>query len=204
MPSAPVHLCVARIIADELKVKSPEQFFLGSVAPDSVNLYGFAPKEIRYEAHNRSADLSQWKKNAVALYNSMSRDDEDFAKGVLTHILTDIFWDELVQPNMLSKLGGDNEDYETLREKKWQELYRFNSLLVSQEWYAEVLRTLSKASPCNYRNIDSDMMDKYRNYLCTDYSDKLLVDKPKVLSKDMITLTAMATLTFINENITPQ
>lgn len=203
MPSAPVHLCVARLIADELAVESKEQFFLGSVAPDSVNLYGFAPKEVRYEAHNRCADLSQWKQNAVALYNSIRDSDEDFAKGVLTHILTDIFWDELVQPNMLSKLGDDNEDYETLREKKWQELYRFNSLLVSQDWYKETLEMLSKASPCNYRNINSDMMDKYRNYLCTDYSDKLLVEKPRVLSEDMITLTAMASLTFINENIPP-
>lgn len=201
MPSAPVHLYVARLILDELCISDESQYYLGAVAPDSVNLQDFAPKEKRYKAHYRVADLAQWKKNAVSVYEELKNDDSDFAKGVLTHLLTDIFWDELIQPQMLLKIGDKGDSYEALREKKWLELYRFNTLVTEKSWFPQVLRKLKEATPKDYRNIDSEMMKSYRNYLCEDYSDKLIAQKPEVLTEDMVTLTAMSVLTFINENI---
>lgn len=201
MPSSPVHLYVARLIAEDLGVTDMAQYLLGSVAPDSVNLGGFAPQEKRYEAHNRSLDLDEWKKKALSVYEDTKGVDEDFAKGVLTHILTDIFWDELIQPDMLSRLGQEGDGYEDLREKKWQELYRFNTLITSKEWYPDVLDTLKGAKPLDFRNIDKEMMKGFRDYVCEDYADKLDEEKPRVLTEDTVIITAMATLRYITENI---
>lgn len=201
MPSSPVHLFVARLIAKDLNVTDMAQYLLGSVAPDSVNLGGFAPQEKRYEAHNRSLDLDEWKKKALSVYEDTKGRDKDFAKGVLVHILTDIFWDELIQPDMLSRLGQEGDGYEDLREKKWQELYRFNTLITSKEWYSDVLDTLRGAKPLDFRNIDKEMMRGFRDYVCEDYADKLDEEKPRVLTEDTVIITAMATLRYITENI---
>lgn len=201
MPSSPVHLYVARLIADDLNVNDTAQYLLGSIAPDSVNLEGFAPQEVRYEAHNRSLDLDEWKKKALSVYEDTKGRDKDFAKGVLVHILTDIFWDELIQPDMLSKLGQEGDGYEVLKDKKWQELYRFNTLITSKDWYPEVLDTLKDAKPLDYRNIDKEMMRGFRDYVCEDYADKLSQDRPRVLTEDTVIITAMATLGYIKENV---
>ncbi len=200
MPSAPIHLKVAAGIAQRLGVSDTAQFLLGSVAPDSVNLNGFAPKDVRYMAHVRSTDISVWKQNVKELCAELLQGgyNADFVKGVATHLLTDIFWDELIQPQIFAVLSvvlkenGTVPNEDTLRQAKWQELYRYNNLVKNEEWYKDALKTLSTAQTCSYRNIDAGLMNDYKNYLVSDYADKQQNGTPLVICDEMINEVAEA------------
>ena len=62
MPIISIHEEVAIKLAKQHKNLDTKDFYLGTLAPDTVNLnYGFAPKELRWTAHQRRKDLSDWK-----------------------------------------------------------------------------------------------------------------------------------------------
>ncbi len=204
MPSAPIHLKVASGIAQRLGVSDVPQFLLGSVAPDSVNLNGFAPKELRYEAHFRDTDLAVWKENVKTLCGELLKNgcNTNFVKGIAVHLLTDIFWDELIQPQIFAVLsvslkanGTLTED--TLRQAKWQELYRYNNLVKNEAWYGDALKALSSAQTCDYRNIGKELMNDYKTYLAADYSDKRQDGEPVVICESMIDDVAEAVAEYV-------
>lgn len=204
MPSAPIHLQVAMLVCDRLSVKDMPQFLLGSVAPDSVNLEGFAPKEVRYMAHARSISLSEWKKSAGELYSTLPKENpsqQSFALGVLTHIMTDILWDEFVQPTLFEAIKLESDTDDSLRERKWLELYRYNSRAIKMPFYKNAIELLKKAEPTEYRNISSELMASYRDYLVEGYKDKLLDGEPVVLCEQMVVDTADRVLLQIKQII---
>ncbi len=204
MPSAPIHLQVAMLVCDRLSVKDMPQFLLGSVAPDSVNLEGFAPKEVRHKAHARSISLSEWKESAGELYATLPKENpsqQSFALGVLTHIMTDILWDEFVQPTLFEAIKLESDTDDSLRERKWLELYRYNSRAIKMPFYKEAIELLKKAEPTEYRNISSELMASYRDYLVEGYKDKLLDGEPVVLCEQMVVDTADRVLMQIKQII---
>ena len=165
MPSAVVHLKAAYDLKDILSVKDTGQFYVGAVSPDAVNIDGFAPQDIRYPAHIRSTDYAQWKHN-VADYIIDKSDDyknnTDFFKGFLLHILTDIFWDELVQPLLFSALQENGAAAQQLRELKWQELYRFNAALAGDWLYKEVLPKIGEVTRFDgISTVTPEVLEKY-------------------------------------------
>ena len=81
MPSVCVHLMTACILKDRLDIINESDFYLGSIAPDAVNLNGFAEERVRYAAHLRSRDYNVWKQNIENYYNSISDRRSDFLKG---------------------------------------------------------------------------------------------------------------------------
>lgn len=184
MPSSVIHLQVADRLIDRLGVADKAQFVLGCIAPDSVNVDGFAPIRSRYTAHSRSLDLDEWKDSVKKIYLEFGKKggrEQSFGLGVCVHLLTDIFWDEFVQPMMFEKIP---------KEDKWEELYRYNAQESGEKWYADIKTLLAKAEPCDYGIIDADMMERYRDSLINDSSDGKPVERSEVVKREMVFDTA--------------
>lgn len=94
MPNIMIHEKVGDYISKK-ENKNSYDFYLGLLAPDTPNLEGFAPKEERWEAHQRRADYKEWRE---ALYNFYEQEknhySKDFIDGYCIHILTDIVYDD--------------------------------------------------------------------------------------------------------------
>lgn len=96
MPSTLFHLRVGYEFAEKYKKYDNPKFYLGVIAPDAVNLHGFAKKEIRWKTHNRDWNLEVWQNNIIDLYNNLKNvNDNDFLLGYIVHILTDLVVDDL-------------------------------------------------------------------------------------------------------------
>ncbi len=170
MPSIAVHLCVSSMLAERLEIVSLEDFFLGSIAPDSVNVNGFASQEQRYSAHIRSRDVSIWLKNIEAFKaESKSRISErkDLCSGFLLHLYTDIAWDETVQPELFDYLRSKGVAEERLNEKKWDELRGFDSALSKSDEYKQAAAYLAKAEPADIGVISAELLSQWRDRIVT-------------------------------------
>ncbi|MBO5447988.1 MAG: hypothetical protein J5994_01545 [Ruminococcus sp.] len=194
MPSSPVHLKLAYLMSDELGVKSKPDFLLGAISPDSVN-FGTeqAGEDIRYAAHIRSRDYGVWKKQLRDFYSeskSEYADRPDLLRGYLFHCWSDIAWDEVVQPKLFEFLGTLGFGYDDMTRQKWLELYRFNSVVVGEDTYAECRRLLRSAQPAAISVCSAELIGKYRDYVADDYSDKIINETPLFLSDEHINDTA--------------
>lgn len=193
MPSSPVHLIMAYRMADALNVKNKADFLLGAISPDCVN-YGMeqASEEVRYTAHIRARDYDKWK----AKLRSFARENtgkyaecKDFLRGYLFHCWSDIAWDEAVQPKIFEFLGTLGYGYDDMTAQKWQELYRFNSLVVGSEEFDACRRLVKEGVPRETAGCSEELIDKYRLYVADDYSDKIIREQPLFLSEKHIDQT---------------
>ncbi len=198
MPSFPVHLVVAHMLADRIGVKSREDFFLGCIAPDSVNLNGFASQQERYGAHIRSVDYEIWKKQLTQFYADNRQkfaERADYLKGYLFHCITDIAWDEAVQPLLFEYLQSGGElSRDQITKLKWEELFRFNSLIVTRDDFTEAITSLTKAQPLDIATVTGQLIAQYREYAVCDYKDKIADEPPKFLCTEHIDICADRTL----------
>ena len=189
MPSCPVHLKAAFLLCDKLGIENKPDFFLGSIAPDCVNLDGFASQEIRYGAHIRVVNPQIWKSNMKKFYEEnkfIFKDNSDFLKGYLFHCFTDVSWDECIQPKLFAFLDSLGISDEEKRQAKWEELYRFNGVLVNENWYNQALDYVSKGTPQNIATVTAQQIDAYRNYIINDYKDKTYSHPPAFLNSGHI------------------
>lgn len=194
MPSSPVHLKLAYIMADELKVTNLPDFLLGSVSPDCVN-YGMeqAGEKERYTAHIRSRDYDIWKQQLRDFYRENKAAYEgslDFLRGYLFHCWCDIAWDEAVQPKIFEFLGALGYGYDDMTEQKWFELYRFSSEITKDPDYSRICRLLLKGEPKAIAGCSAELVKKFGVYVAEDYRDKLLDEKPLFLNPSHIQATA--------------
>lgn len=146
MPGPITHLQAAYYYNVRQEKKYPAEIYLGSISPDSVNVNGFAPKEKRWPAHLRDADLKVWLKNAREFYvNNKGKTDEAFLRGYIIHLVTDIVWDAYFNDEIYKKLVSVGVNYENLKDERWNELYGYEQLEVGLEWYNEVLECVKSA-----------------------------------------------------------
>ena len=120
MPSSNIHLKVAYELNKRLNINSPD-FIVGNIAPDAVNVNGFAPKEERWPAHLRNKDLDIWISNAKEFY-FLNKDkyNYEFLLGYISHILTDILHDKYLYMKQRTQIikdtkCEDNEAHDILR-----------------------------------------------------------------------------------------
>ena len=205
MPSFPVHLAVADMLGDELSIVSKPDFFLGCIAPDSVNLTGFASQELRYGAHIRSVDYDNWKKQLTEFYrmnNDRFKDKADYLKGYVFHCITDIAWDEAVQPQLFAYLQRDGKlDREQITKLKWEELFRFNSLVMGLDSFKNAVCLLDKAEPADIATVSAQQVEQYRDYVVNDYKDKISAQAPGFLCLAHISACAQRTRELYRELI---
>ena len=205
MPSFPVHLVVADMLAGEINIHDMPGFLLGTIAPDSVNLKGFASQQLRYGAHIRDVDYAVWKKQLTDFYRTNKQafaDRIDFLKGYLFHCITDIAWDEAVQPQLFGFLQKQGElSREQITKLKWEELFRFNSQLVGRQDFLRSVKLLEKAQPTAIATVTAEQISQYRDYVVNDYKDKISSDPPQFLTVSHIARCAQRTLALYNELI---
>lgn len=190
MPSSPVHLKLAYMMSEEMGIESKADFLLGSISPDCVN-YGVeqASEEVRYAAHIRVRDYDKWKKQLREFYADNKEkfaERPDFLKGYLFHCWADIAWDEVVQPKLFEFLGTLGYGYDDMTAQKWQELYRFNSVIVTEPDYEECRRLVKSAEPIGIANCSAELIEKYRDYVADDYRDKIIDEPPLYLGDKQV------------------
>lgn len=161
MPTSHIHEIVGRKIANKYKNLDKYDFYLGCIAPDSVNYLGFAPKEDRWIAHLRDKDLSIWKRNIINFYNENENNyNELFLKGYITHIMTDIVYDEkfyldvTLPMKSIGKVDHDAHIY-MLEEMK---NYSTNKDFI---YVKDILSTSNNSY--TIRNINNELMTNWKN-----------------------------------------
>lgn len=169
MPSTMIHLVVAYSIRRTLCITCDGEFYLGAIAPDAVNLNGKADKELRYKAHLRSTDFSEWIKN-VCDYAKNHRDlfisHRDYFSGFLTHILTDIAWDQVSQPLLFERMSNKGVPEYDLNIKKWDELFFYDNIAVKSDIWKNSIRPelmLAKAD-CSL-TVSADEVNRARDFV---------------------------------------
>lgn len=155
MPIISIHEEVALHITKQNKKLDTKDFYLGVYAPDSVNVHGFADKESRWMAHQRRKDLQEWRKSLKEFYQAQnSKYPTNFLLGYITHILTDIIFDDYfyddIKNKMLEKnipleethylMGEDMECYTTHSKYKDQ----INNVIKNQDTYYDILNITAK------------------------------------------------------------
>lgn len=175
MPSSMIHLNIAYSIGKKAGIKQDDMpsLILGSVSPDAVNTGVIqAPKEIRYSAHLRDRDLKIWENNVFEYAKNCNISDKAFLLGFVIHILTDIKWDELVQPSMLDKVKTKNPDKDP-KSIKWVTLIAFDNLLLQKENRGEILDLLKLSDPeKEISTVTKEMLISYKNELCERYENQ--------------------------------
>ena len=179
MPTSVIHEIVGRKIATKYNYLDNYNFYLGNIAPDAVNLNGFAESKIRWEAHIRDANLSVWKNNAIKFYNDYKDSyDESFLKGYITHLFTDIIYDEkyydrVVIPMVKINLQGHQAHLYMLKE---MDAYGINN--EDYKYVTNVLKTSNNTY--NIRNINNELLlgwkEKITNKELPNIKDEFIKD----------------------------
>lgn len=205
MPSFPVHLLIAQMLSEKLGITNKPSFLLGSIAPDSVNLKGFADQKTRYSAHIRSVDYNVWKNQLAEFYKDNADafcDDIDFLKGYVFHCITDIAWDEAVQPGLFIFLQKDQAlSREQITKLKWEELFRFNSMLVKEELFTIGTELVKLACARDIASVTAGQIIQYRDYVVNDYKDKITPELPQFFKMEHVNVCAARTLELYSELI---
>lgn len=178
MPTVLIHEEVAYNIAQKYKELDNSNFYLGTLAPDAINLHGFAPKEARWTAHVRSYDLDIWLENVKEFYKVNKENyDKNFLLGYVLHIITDIVHDKYFYWNLRKEMAEDNIkdseqhlllrdcmfEYESLNENNGFRIY-IKDLLKNQEGY-------------NIQNITKEDMIAWKNHCFKNYQKKNVPNK---------------------------
>lgn len=181
MPTSQIHEIVGRKLTKKYKSLDNYNFYLGIIAPDSVNYLGFAPKEDRWNAHLRDKALSVWKSNIINFYNeNKSNYNESFLKGYITHIMTDIVYDEsfylevTLPMKSIGKVDHDAHLY------MLEEMKSFGN----DKYFIYTKEILSKNNESyDIRNINKELMSNWKNKVI----EEIPVDiKPQFINEKII------------------
>ena len=172
MPTQIIHLKIGYEYAKKHKQYDNEQFYLGIIAPDAVNLKGFAEKEKRWNAHIRSKDLEIWKSNITNFYKQNKESyDNNYIYGYLIHVLTDIYFDERnpidLFPKIENKVGN-----EKIREEYSKQMDLFERSQLTTDWWKYVENKLKTSKAVTINNIEKDNIEQWKELLLKEYSLK--------------------------------
>ena len=168
MPEINIHEKVAYEISKKYNLNSRD-FFLGNLAPDSVNIDGFAAKEERWSSHVRRKDRNEWREELRNFYEK-EKDNypKDFMLGYITHILTDIIHDDylyLKQRRQIKKDYDCDNDKAHLILRENMKKYRF------KEWN-EIINILESSNEFyDILNISKELEEKWLNKKVLEYLD---------------------------------
>ncbi len=169
MPTSVIHEIVGRKITKKYHYLDNYNFYLGIIAPDAVNKDGFAKKEDRWTAHLRDKDLKKWMDNIIFYYQeNKTIYDGLFLKGYITHIITDIVYDQYLYDEVINKYNiPDN------KQAHKHMLNQMNSYGLNNKDYQYVTAILNeKDISYNIRNIDKETLSKWKNKITNQILSK--------------------------------
>lgn len=181
MPNIMIHEEVGSFISKRIHINSYE-FFLGLLAPDSVNYNGFAEKEIRWTSHQRKKDLQEWKDYLNNFYiREKNNYPKDFIIGYYIHILTDIIYDEFLYAKVKEKILKDNFKQEEAHEIMGQDMNKY--YFPEIEEIKEILK--SNNNSYDILNINKDLLLKWKEKQINNFNNK---NSSKYITEDIITI----------------
>lgn len=189
MPSSMIHLLTGLAFTHSSNmVRDKSQFFLGCIAPDAVNVYGFAPKEIRTKAHLRSKDLDEWIQNAIDFYtDNQGVIQNDLLLGYVLHAFCDLSWDKKYEGDFYSAISALQISEDERAAARWNEFYYFDKTQESAEWWInEVKPLLESAQICSINGITEIELTDFKNYVLTDYLPKIKPVTPQIITAELI------------------
>lgn len=159
MPNIFIHEKVAYNIAKENKYLDTPNFYLGVLAPDAVNLNGFAPKEERWTSHLRDKNLSTWRQNIISFYNKEKNNyDTKFLSGYLIHILTDIIFDDYFYDGVIDLIKKDHKDIEDAHPILRKSMDEYAIENKNDKIVEYIKNELAKANYISIRNISKEQL----------------------------------------------
>jgi len=125
MPTWMIHLTVAKKVNRNAEI----DFYIGNLAPDSVS-----DNDKRHTSHFRKAPDREaaLKEFALKLNNK-----NEYLKGVLLHLFTDLKWDSLILPDCIQK-NGDSWYRKYYDESGLIEFYMFHNTKWAYELWEQM------------------------------------------------------------------
>ena len=168
MPNVMIHEEVGYFLSNKLN-KNSYNYYLGLLAPDSPNTYGFGKKEDRWLAHQRRKDYNEWRNSLKEFYNQEKNNyNEDFLLGYYIHILTDIIYDDFLYLKVREEILKDGysleESHDIMRND--MDKYYFNEI-------EEVKNILSKENETfEINGINKELMSKWKDKVLEAFTNK--------------------------------
>ena len=168
MPNVMIHEEVGYYLSKKLN-KNSYNFYLGIIAPDAPNTYGFGKKEDRWLAHQRRKDYDEWRKSLKDFYNQEKNNyDEDFLLGYYIHILTDIIYDDYLYLKVKEEIQKDAKDKDMYHEIMRDDMdkYYFKEI----ETIKNILNKENKTYEIN--GISEELMLEWKKKVLKDFANE--------------------------------
>ena len=185
MPGPITHLKSAYFFAEMLDIKDRPMLYLGAICPDSVNVYGHAPKELRWPAHLRDSNLNIWLNNAKEFYDQNNvKIHREYLLGYILHIVTDIVWDMYFDKLLFKALKTQIVDADNFKDTRWQELYGYEQEQLKCNWAKEMINDLSLSKPLEIGTLKLKEIEKMKQSVINNDISK--GRKPSVLDDNFM------------------
>ena len=179
MPNIMIHEEVANYLSDKIGINS-YNYYLGILAPDAVNINGFAPKIERWTSHLRSKNYDEWYDQIIDFYNcNKDRYDRDFLLGYFIHVITDIVYDEFLYLEVRDKIINSGVSLEESHSVMRNDMdnYYFDDI----NKVIDILK--SSNNSFNINNIESDVLIKWKNKCIDSFTNS---NTSKYISSEVI------------------
>ena len=174
MPTVLIHEEVAYNIAKKYKQLDNKDFYLGALAPDTVNLNGFASKEERWNSHLRNENLDTWLENVKKFYNeNKDKYNKYFLLGYVLHIITDIVHDKYFYQDIRTAMTKNNineDDQHPLLRKYMLEYGYLDENNQIREYINDLLK---EHTGYNIKNISKEDLIAWKNKCFSNYNEKV-------------------------------
>ena len=181
MPNIRIHEEVAYIYSQKHKEYDNKYFYLGVLAPDTPNLYGFGDKKERWMAHQRDKDLNKWKENIITFYNeNKEKYNKYFIFGYLFHVITDIVYDKEIYLKVREIILNDNISLEESHNIMRTDMDYYGSTFKEFDYIKNRLLEVNE-----YYNILNIKKDKLKEWTELNIN-KEIQGKPKYINKEII------------------
>ncbi len=197
-----MHLLVGDGIAKaDNRVKGTGQFYLGCFLPDSVNVGGFAPKDVRWAAHLRAKSLPEWYENVGKFYcENRNRYGSDLLLGYCVHCITDAAFDEFLHNDIWDKAETLPHPEHCGMGPGWDECFRFDRTVMDGLWWKEKLKPLlGKTVPEGVGKISTELADRALRYVINDHYATLPPEPPTFITDEVIHELTIKTLSKTEE-----
>ncbi len=189
MASTMMHLLVGDGIAKaDKRIKGTGQFYFGCFLPDSVNVDGFASKEIRWAAHLRMKDLNGWYERIGRFYNeNRKKYHSDLMLGYCVHCITDAAFDEFLHNDIWNKAKTLSYPEHCGMGPGWDECFRYDRKVMDGLWWREKIKPLlEQTAPEGIGSISAELAARYLKHTLNDYYNTLPPEPPTFVTDEVI------------------
>ena len=197
MPITNIHEEVALNISNKYKALNTNDFYLGNYAPDSVNLNGLAEKNLRWIAHQRKNNLNDWRKSLKEFYQKEKNNySKEFLLGYITHILTDIIYDDLFYDDVTKLIKMDYPHSTDTHSIMGEDMKKY---VYNSKYKNEITTILNSINAYyNILNITDEMMETFKNKVL---KEEYNIDNSIYINEELIVKLSQQVMNELKEYI---